>query len=240
MQLPVICKSFMVLCILTVCDASFADHAVDSAGRGVFNVIVEDNVPTSTSILRVRMTDTSFLLDYRNNKLLPIFGRDRNMKLRDYITTSSRLGKEQARALMRERGWDTFFEAPEPTPTPRPRIEQTTATSSMTGLPFNSNTMSRPQIVPRRDGVTEKQRVTEQINLFIKSQQDLARTLIQYMRMGMVSLDQCKAKRKELIELQEKLFRDNFDVRNSDVREALKFFELQKTSVNQKGVFSYE
>ncbi|MDD4280396.1 MAG: hypothetical protein PHX74_11765 [Candidatus Sumerlaeales bacterium] len=234
--------AILAIAILAPANAT-ADHALESKGTGLFNVIVEDNVPTGTKNMRVRFTDTSFALTYKTKTLRPLLGRANYYDIVDHITTATRVGKDAAIKLMEDKEWSKY--TPTPPPTPKPATTSTIETrmaASELNSPYGRllSTFNKPFLIPIDSSHTEEEQITSQLNAFIQQQQMAVTQINSYLRIGMLTLAQGTELRKSILEMQLKAFKDTYKQDTENVRKAMKFFDVQIKSLNERGFYNYE
>ncbi len=218
-----------------------ADHALCTNGNCLFNVIVEDNVPSGTVRLRVRHTEGSFFVKYKSKSLFPLIGRESYHDIAEHVTTATRLGKGGALTFIEKMKWDKYDPAPPQTETKSTTTvfaKQTPDPNTPIGkimIDFEKPTM----IEPEADVLADVQ-VSKQINMFLAQQQQLLARLNPLLDIGMIKASQAAEIKTTLLEAQLKGFTEKYDNETSAFKNALRFFDAQKESLKEKGIFNYE
>jgi hypothetical protein len=212
---------------------AFADHALTQEGEGLFNVSVEQTATTWSRPLRVRWQNGSFEYDYAHNQIVHAYSEGSALYwLADVVTTETTVGKNEARALMKERQWNQYVPPPPrvivlPTPTPQ-------ATAAPTPLISVSGSELADQALPLASRI-EKQR-----EIFLDQQRALIEQLKFTLKMHQVTNEQAVELKKKLIRHQIDLLKRYYPQDDEQVRLTIEALADQFEKVSQNGRFSWE
>lgn len=225
-----------VVMIALACSAATlrADHAVTRDGKGLFNVIIDDNISTSSRPLRVqyRGGGQSFGYDFNTDNVFPLPAKHGSyFEIGDYVTTSTNVTKEQARALMRKLRWHKYkpaARAPLVPPTPAPE------TPTPRPTPVVGKEELADQALPIGD------RVQQQHDKFLARQKELAASIEFAVKVQKLDPKKGKEMRLQLLDHQIKILKHYYNQTENVVAQALKVLKDQRKSVEEKGTFSHE
>jgi len=209
-----------------------ADYVLLKNGKVLFNVQVVDNNSTTSRPLKVMYRNLSFEYDFRSNQVVPLIGQSNRFWIEDYATTSTEVGKEEARRFMEKRQWHSYFPAPDPVivlPTPEPVIIVTPVPTPKP-LPID--------VVPNT--VPFSERMFQQLDWFVRDQERLARDIQTSVARGKMTEEQAKELRIQWVEGQRKILEKHFPLSEQRVRDAIDEWDSQIDKVKKTGRFVRE
>jgi len=210
-----------------------ADHALTQDGTALFNVSVEMTATTWSRPLRVRWHPESFEYDYDRHQIVQARSEGSTLHwLADVVTTDVLVGKDEARALIRERQWHRYVPPPPrvvtlPTPTPIP-----------TATPTPEVTVESTELADQ--ALPLAKRLEKQREIFLSQQQTLAEQIRLGKLMHTVSEKKATELRKKLLERQLRILRRYYPEEDEQVKLTIAALEDQLEKVEKNGKFSWE
>lgn len=211
----------------------WADHALTQEGTGLFNVSVEQTATTWSRPLRVRWKDESFEYDYDRHEIVHARTTGSSLYwLADIVTTDTIVGKDEARTLMRDRGWNKYIPPLPPvvvlpTPTPVPTLTPApVATVAPTELADAMLPLDR--------------RIEKQREIFLDQQQALSNELALAQKMHLITEEEAKHRRIDLLRRQIQVLERYYPGDHEQVRLTKEALQDQIEHVEKNGRFKWE
>lgn len=159
-------RAAAILACLLVAAFGHGDHALLQDARGIFNVSVDATSTTWSRPLKVRYRPESFGYDFDADSVFPLKGYGEYRDIADVAPTTVTVGKREARAFMKQRGWNRYSPPPPVVITPPP------PTPIPTPLPTPTPTPNPGEVAS--ESLPIEDRIREQLAIFTREQTELA------------------------------------------------------------------
>jgi hypothetical protein len=229
----------LTVCISFLClaGAGWADHALLTSGKILYNVSVPDGATTEGSTLvRIRTSPGSFGYDPRTNAIYALPSYSISERLADYMKTNEQVGKAQAKNIFRRKSWDVYTP-----PAPQQRLVMPPPAPKQTPIPVAAQAVATPvplNVVPANLPLDE--RLDQQLQIFMKEQTSLAHDAATSVVQGSVTPDEAKQRKLLLLEQQRRILQQFYPQTTDTVRLAIEYWGQQAARAQQTGKFDLE
>lgn len=226
---------FAMVCILTTLSAH-ADHALLEDGRVLYNVMIPDNATTGgAQLVRIRTGSLSFAYDPRNNVVSTLPPHSVIHRLSDYIKTTRTVGREEATALVKQRQWDQYRPTRE-----RARLVAPSPAPKFTPIPVEVAKARAKPLNVVSDTVPLDQRLTQQLDVFMKEQNTMVQDATTSIVKGILSPVEVSEQKVNLLNQQKMILEQYFPQDEETVKVAVEYWGEQVERARQTGRFDLE
>lgn len=228
---------FIALFALFCTPCARADHALQTNGKILYNVVVPEGATTSGAVIRLRTTPLSFEFNPKTNAVLPVSGFSVARPIADFVKTQETVGREKARKLAADRQWTRYIYTPPartplvmPTPAPKFTPVPVAEVAEPTPVPVD--------VVP--EGLPLNERLDKQLDIFMTEQVTLARDAATSAVQGLITADDVKRRKVQLLQRQRHILEQYFPAGDDAVKLSLGYWAQQIERAGQTGRFDLE
>ncbi len=229
-------QAFLLIVLLSYAQNSYADHALLDDGRVLYNVMVPDGATTgSAALTRIRVGSLSFGFDPKSNTVFRLPAHSVIYRIADYIESSATVGRAEATEIVQKRRWGNYTAPPQfaalVAPPPAPKAKPLPpGLAQETPVPLN--------VVPK--SVPLDERLTKQLDLFMKEQTTLAQDATTSMARGIVSPQAATGQKVRLLQQQKNILEQFYPQTTDTVKLAVEYWGEQVNRAAQTGRFDLE